>query len=95
MAERTATVLLEHCLKQLKLPTMLRDYASVAAVCGRENVSFETFLLRPHLEGYRTPDERYNFLFNSYYNAIGEQFARPSRGLPCWSNSRRGPPRPR
>ena len=46
MAERKATVLLEHHLKQLKLPTMLRDYASVAAVCGRENVSFETFLLR-------------------------------------------------
>ena len=46
MAERKATVLLEHCLKQLKLPTILRDYASVAAVCGRENVSFETFLLR-------------------------------------------------
>jgi len=46
MAERKATVLLEHHLKQLKLPTMLRDYASVAAVCGRENGSFETFLLR-------------------------------------------------
>jgi len=44
--KRQATVLLEHCLKQLKLPTMLREYASVAAVCGRENVSFETFLLR-------------------------------------------------
>jgi len=46
MAERKSTVLLEHHLKQLKLPTMLRDYASVAAVCGRENGSFETFLLR-------------------------------------------------
>jgi len=46
MAERKATVLLDHHLKQLKLPTMLRDYASVAAVCGRENGSFETFLLR-------------------------------------------------
>jgi len=46
MPERKATVLLEHCLKQLKLPTMLRDYASAAAVCGRENASFETFLLR-------------------------------------------------
>ena len=41
-----STLLLTHCLKQLKLPTMLRDYASVAAVCGRENVSFETYLLR-------------------------------------------------
>ena len=46
MAERKATVLLEHHLKQLKLPTFLRDYASTAAVCGRENASFETFLLR-------------------------------------------------
>jgi len=49
MAERTAsksTVLLEHHLKQLKLPTVLRDYASVAAVCGKENASFQTFLLR-------------------------------------------------
>ncbi len=46
MAERKATVLLEHHLKQLKLPTMLREYASVAAVCGRESQPFETFLLR-------------------------------------------------
>ena len=46
MAERQATVLLDHYLKQLKLPTILREYASVAAVCGRENQSFETFLLR-------------------------------------------------
>ena len=46
MAERKATVLLEHHLKQLKLPTFLRDYASTAAVCGRQNASFETFLLR-------------------------------------------------
>ena len=46
MAERKATVLLEHHLKQLKLPTMLRDYASVAAICGRANESFETFLLQ-------------------------------------------------
>jgi len=46
MAERNSTVLLEHHLKQLKLPTILRDYASVASACGRENVSFQTFLLR-------------------------------------------------
>ena len=46
MAERKATVLLEHHLKQLKLPTMLREYTSVAATCGRENQAFETFLLR-------------------------------------------------
>ena len=46
MPERKATVLLEHHLKQLKLPTILREYAAVAAVCGRENQPFETFLLQ-------------------------------------------------
>ena len=46
MSERKATVLLEHHLKQLKLPTFLREYAAVAAVCGRENQPFETFLLQ-------------------------------------------------
>jgi len=46
MVKRKTTVLLEHHLKQLKLPTMLREYASVAAVCGRENAAFETYLLR-------------------------------------------------
>lgn len=46
MAERKSTVLLAHHLKQLKLPTFQRDYAAVAATCGRENQPFETFLLR-------------------------------------------------
>jgi ergothioneine biosynthesis protein EgtB len=41
---------------------------------------FETFLLRPRLPGYRPVDERYAGLFNSYYNAVGPQFARPARG---------------
>lgn len=42
---------------------------------------FETFLLRPYLEGYQTPNEHYQLLFNSYYNGVGEQFSRPQRGL--------------
>jgi len=46
MAEHKSTVLLVHHLKQLKLPTFLREYAAVAATCGRENQPFETFLLR-------------------------------------------------
>jgi ergothioneine biosynthesis protein EgtB len=41
---------------------------------------FETFLLHPHLPGYRPIDERYAVLFNSYYNGVGPQFARPARG---------------
>lgn len=42
---------------------------------------FETFLLKPFLAGYQSPDEHYEMLFNSYYDSIGEQFPRPRRGL--------------
>jgi DNA replication protein DnaC len=40
------TVLLEHHLKQLKLPTMLREYAAVAAHCSNERCDYPTYLLR-------------------------------------------------
>jgi len=40
------TVLLDHYLKQLKLPTILREYESIAAVCTRENQDHLAFLLR-------------------------------------------------
>jgi ergothioneine biosynthesis protein EgtB len=42
---------------------------------------FETFILKPFAEGYASPDERYEMLFNSYYNGIGEQHPRDRRGL--------------
>ena len=42
---------------------------------------FETFLLRPHLPGYQLFDERFAYLFNSYYNGVGSQYPRASRGL--------------
>jgi ergothioneine biosynthesis protein EgtB len=42
---------------------------------------FETFLLKPHTAGYREFDERFGFLFNSYYVAAGPRHARPERGL--------------
>ncbi len=42
---------------------------------------FETFLLSDFLPGYKPPWPEYAFLFNSYYNGIGEQFPRPQRGL--------------
>jgi len=40
------TVLLEHYLKKLKLPTMLREYASMAAVCTDDRADYPTYLLR-------------------------------------------------
>ena len=42
---------------------------------------FEAFVLEPYAAGYLPVDPRYNVLFNSYYNGIGEQFPRPQRGL--------------
>jgi DNA replication protein DnaC len=39
-------VLLEHYLKQLKLPSMLREYAKLAEQCAREGADFQRFLLR-------------------------------------------------
>src|SRR5882762_348059 len=42
---------------------------------------FETFLLQAHLPGYRSIDERYGYLFNSYYEAVGPRHARTERGL--------------
>jgi ergothioneine biosynthesis protein EgtB len=42
---------------------------------------FETFILRDHASGYQPFDERYAFLFNSYYEAEGPRHARPRRGM--------------
>jgi len=42
---------------------------------------FETFVLRDHVPYYRLFDERWPFLFNSYYEAEGERHARPMRGM--------------
>lgn len=42
---------------------------------------FETFVLRDHVLGYQPFDERWAFLFNSYYEAEGPRHARPRRGM--------------
>jgi ergothioneine biosynthesis protein EgtB len=42
---------------------------------------FETFVLRDFAPGYRPFDERFAYLFNSYYEAEGPRHARPRRGM--------------
>jgi len=42
---------------------------------------FETFVLRDHVPGYEVRDERFAFLFNSYYEGEGERHARARRGM--------------
>jgi len=42
---------------------------------------FETFILSPFVSEYTAFHPAYEVLFNSYYNAVGEQYPRPQRGL--------------
>ena len=42
---------------------------------------FETFVLRPYSPGYRSFDERFDRLFNSYYETVGRMHPRAERGL--------------
>jgi ergothioneine biosynthesis protein EgtB len=42
---------------------------------------FETFVLGPNERGYRAFDPTYAYLFNSYYESVGDRFPRPDRGL--------------
>jgi ergothioneine biosynthesis protein EgtB len=42
---------------------------------------FETFVLQPQVSGYKAFHPSFGYLFNSYYNAVGDRIARPRRGL--------------
>jgi ergothioneine biosynthesis protein EgtB len=42
---------------------------------------FEEFILGPTVPGYRSPDARYRYHFNSYYEAVGARHPRPRRGM--------------
>lgn len=41
-----ATILLEHHLKQLKLPSVLREYEKMAAICRQDRADYQRYLLR-------------------------------------------------
>ena len=41
---------------------------------------FETFVLKPYLQVYNEFDINYNFVFNSYYETIGNRVIRTDRG---------------
>jgi DNA replication protein DnaC len=46
MSKKRPVVLLEHDLKRLKLPTLLREYKSAAAACAQEGKGHIEFLSR-------------------------------------------------
>jgi ergothioneine biosynthesis protein EgtB len=42
---------------------------------------FETFVLADHEPGFEPFQDKYWFLFNSYYESVGPRYSRPDRGL--------------
>ncbi len=48
---------------------------------GHTTWFFETFILRPQRPDYRVFDSSFNYLFNSYYEAVGPRQLRAERGL--------------
>jgi len=46
MTKDKPTVLLEHHLKRLKLPTFLREHEKMALICRNEKTDYQTYLLR-------------------------------------------------
>src|SRR5690554_3956641 len=41
---------------------------------------FDTFVLKPR-NASAAPNRQFEYLFNSYYNQVGQQYSRPHRGL--------------
>ena len=54
MSQRS-TLLLEHHLKELKLPSFLREYGKMAAQCAAEGVDHPSYLLRASRAGTDRP----------------------------------------
>lgn len=42
---------------------------------------FEEFILKQHIPDYKSHQEQYGYLFNSYYEAVGNRHQRPLRGM--------------
>lgn len=48
---------------------------------GHTSWFFETFLLAPYLTNFRPFHPKYSFIFNSYYDHVGQRVERAKRGL--------------
>jgi ergothioneine biosynthesis protein EgtB len=47
---------------------------------GHTTWFFETFILKPYFMGYQEYNPEYNYVFNSYYEAVGNRVIRTDRG---------------
>ena len=74
--------------EQLCEPLEIEDYIpqpSVDVSPPKWNIAhttwfFEEMILKKHVPGYRVFDENFGFLFNSYYNSLGDRTSRDHRG---------------
>ncbi|WP_281616459.1 ergothioneine biosynthesis protein EgtB [Flammeovirga sp. SubArs3] len=48
---------------------------------GHTTWFFETFILKKYVEEYQEFDAQFSYLFNSYYNNVGDRIARNNRGV--------------
>jgi len=46
MSKEKPSILLEHYLKELKLPTFIREHKKIAEICRKDRSDYQTFLLR-------------------------------------------------
>jgi ergothioneine biosynthesis protein EgtB len=74
--ELCATLSPEDCMVQA-----MPDASPVKWHLAHTSWFFETFLLTPFLKSYQPINPDYKFLFNSYYNAVGERPLRANRGV--------------
>ncbi|KXX68117.1 ergothioneine biosynthesis protein EgtB [Flammeovirga sp. SJP92] len=75
--------------KDFCAPLSIEDYTPQVALhaspmkwqLGHTTWFFETFLLKPYLKEYKEFHPKFSFLFNSYYNNVGDRLARDNRGV--------------
>ena len=70
-------------------PLQIEDYTPQSAIfssppkwhIAHVTWFFEEMILKKYANDYKVFDENFGFLFNSYYNSIGERIERQNRGL--------------
>ena len=58
----------------------MTDASSIKWHLAHTSWAFETFILKAQIKDYQAFDANFEYLFNSYYNAIGDQYPRSQRG---------------
>lgn len=77
---RTQALAAPLCPEDMMLQSM-EDASPVKWHLAHTTWFFEEFIIKPRVADYRSPDDRFTVLFNSYYVQAGPRHARDKRGL--------------